>query len=310
LICLFCIPGVSSLASPSIIFVHIGSCFPSYLYDAVGQALLFNPTSTIYVIGNEQAFETQKYPLNVTPVTCESLKPSNEHLQFLKTSTLNKSFRNGFWRKATERFFYLYECIKAYQLTDVFHFEYDNLIYVDLEHLLPIFQKQYKTIGAIFDTQERCVPNCMFIPHVNALYPLISFMSVQASRGMNDMNCIGLFRCLNQDKIASLPVIPEGKDLFQKQVQEPEFFWHNIEWFDSIFDGAAMGQFLGGIDPRNGPSSSGFVNQDAVYDVSRFDIRWELDEYQRKVPYLMYHGRKYPINNLHIHSKQLHRFRS
>ena len=56
-------------------------------------------------------------------------------------------------------------------------------------------------------------------------------------------------------------------------------------------------QYIGGIDPRNTPGDTrGFVNTDACYNVQG----------QYYVPFVD----GYPINNLHIHSKDLNRWKS
>jgi hypothetical protein len=39
-------------------------------------------------------------------------------------------------------------------------------------------------------------------------------------------------------------------------------------------------------------------------------LTWEKDAQGRRVPFATCNGAKYPINNLHIHSKELEKFRS
>jgi disulfide oxidoreductase YuzD len=54
----------------------------------------------------------------------------------------------------------------------------------------------------------------------------------------------------------------------------------------------------------------GFINESCVFDPSKWTFEWLLDAQGRKVPYASYHGHKWKINNLHIHSKNLAGFRS
>ena len=89
------------------------------------------------------------------------------------------------------------------------------------------------------------------------------------------------------------------------QVKNIQKYYNNIEAFQSIFDAAALGQYLGGIDPNNGPSSPGFINESCVFNPSLLSYEWINDDRGRKIPYIIFSGEKYRINNLHIHCKNL-----
>jgi len=77
-----------------------------------------------------------------------------------------------------------------------------------------------------------------------------------------------------------------------------------------LFDGAAIGQYLGGVDPRNQKSKPGFINESCVFNPSRFLFEWIKDDKGREIPYAIFKDCKYRINNLHIHSKNLAKFKS
>jgi hypothetical protein len=310
-----CLISTLSIATDySIVFVHLGDDFPAYIHDAVEQAYCFNPECAVYVIVNKEALAQQSSPLDkrATLIYCEDLPMSAAHREFLHKSTLNDSL-NGFWIKATERFFYLAEFMEHYQLTQVFHLEYDTMIYVDFHELLPIF-KTYNGIAAVFDTDTRCIPNLLYIPHHAALNHMVTFIASRAEQGLNDMQSIGLYRLTyGNEYIDSLPIIPSEYltyDSLKVDSSDPSIFYHNIDQFHSLFDGAALGQYLGGISPRNGPAVPGFINPHCVFDPSKFTFVWILDEKERKVPYIEYYKTQYRINILHIHSKNLHNFKS
>ena len=102
-------------ADYQIVFVHIGSNLPVYIIDSIEQARLFNPKASLALIANRRAVSKDKtiYKVikqsQVNIVYCEDLNPSKEHLTFLKTSTHNTRFREAFWLRTTERFFYIHE---------------------------------------------------------------------------------------------------------------------------------------------------------------------------------------------------------
>jgi hypothetical protein len=90
------------------------------------------------------------------------------------------------------------------------------------------------------------------------------------------------------------------------------FYSTAFDMFRSIFDAAAIGQYLGGIDPRNTSDSStiGFINESAVYDPRKLYLETGIDEKGRKCYYARSQMGLWRINNLHIHSKNLTEFAS
>ena len=314
------IVACSQLSGYSIIFVHLGRKIPDYLFDAVCQARLFNEYADIMVIAEQEAIDQSNDLLfnkhKITLVPCESLVRTDAHKKFNQETALSKISREGFWYKTTERFFYLDECIRQYELSEVFHMEYDNMLYVDLEELLPIFGS-YPGIAATFDSDERCIPGFIYIAHVGAIEKLINFIAEKATEGLNDMQVIALFKQQSAKEIDSLPIImPEYIKQYGlcnelgHSTKSPKDYAQYIDLFDSIFDGAAIGQYLGGIDPLNGPSSAGFVNETCLFNASKLTYSWHKDTQGRKVPFASCGEKIYRINNLHVHSKNLKEFSS
>jgi hypothetical protein len=85
------------------------------------------------------------------------------------------------------------------------------------------------------------------------------------------------------------------------------FVTRNFQKFKIIFDAAAIGQYLGGIDPKNDPNNTiGFVNETCIikYNHPNFNIQWKKCENNIEKPFL----NNIPIFNLHIHSKNLKQF--
>lgn len=302
---------------PSIVFVHLGEQIPEYLFDATAQAHLFNPTLPIIVIADQQALHNidRSQRSYITYVACEQLRVSNEHALFKKASKLDRHGREGFWFKATERFFYIDELMHQRNMQHVFHLEYDNMLYADLLSLMPVFER-YESIAATFDADNRCIPGFIYFAHADAIHQLVTYIAHAASYGLNDMEIITAFKQSNgSDQIDHLPIImPEYIDQYGLgnalgfTTMSPEKYVHNIQEFDSIFDAAALGQFLGGIDPRNGHSAPGFINETCLFNPAKLQFQWLLDDAGRKIPYAMIHEKKYRINNLHIHSKNLKAF--
>ena len=305
----------------SIIFVHIGKTLPIYVEDAVDQAALFNEECDIYLLGNLKAVSqlSKKYEkTNVTIVPIENIKKSKAHKQFIKGSKLSRSFRDGHNNHASERFFFLADFAKKENLEHIFHLENDVMLYVDLNELFPLFKMLYSNIAATFDNDSRCVPGFIYFKNKDSLEHLTNFMQKEAALDHNDMEAIACYsEYYNAEYIDHLPITVKDYELDYPMVSITGLksshkykYQNHIELFKSLFDAAAFGQYLGGIDPRNGPSEVGYVNVDCLINPRHFSYTWEADKKKRMVPYVSYKGHKYRLNNLHIHSKELCKFSS
>lgn len=316
LLCILCYFPVST---PNIIYVHLGPSIPTYIFTSINQAHLFNPTTPIYLIANQQALHLcpEESLKNSIPILAESLKTSSFHALFNKKTVLDNKQRDGLWRKSTERFFYIHELMLQNSLESAIHLESDNMLYVSI-HELQHGLSSYNGIGAVFDHDNRCIPSLVYIAHTDAIEHLVKFIAEKAHLGKNDMQILALYRNSYSEKyIDNLPlIIPDFTNdhaLINTQKQStkyPNRYINNFASFNSIFDAAALGQYLGGIDPRNGISKPGFINETCLFNPSYFSYEWHTDTKGRKIPFICYQGKSYRINNLHIHSKNLESFKS
>lgn len=302
----------------NLVFIHIGKSIPSYVETAINQARNFNPDCQIILIANNEALKKLNSNLrskNVVYTPCESLPMTPQHLAFRKTT----NWANGFWRFTCERFLYLHDLMEYLNLECVFHLENDNMLYVNLGSLLPIFQTYYPGIAATFDNDQRCIPGFIFVSNKNVMRRLADFFSKLARKSYTDMQTIALFKDANGSEVIDyLPIIPETypetHPLISESghtVEKKERFFNHIELFCSIFDAAAIGQYLGGIDANmHGVSNPGFINESSIFNPSFFDYEWIKDPEGRKVPFAVFGNKKYRINNIHVHSKNLDLFAS
>ena len=92
---------------------------------------------------------------------------------------------------------------------------------------------------------------------------------------------------------------------------EPAKYSLNFEKFKSIFDGAAIGQYLGGIDAgEKADLHVGFINESCVFNCSKLSFEWRKDDDGRYIPVCIYEDEIFVVNTLHIHSKDPRRFYS
>lgn len=301
-------------ASPlSIVFVHVGKKLPVYIGDALAQARLFNEDASIILIANRAALETlgeRDLDKQIILVEIEKLTPTKDHMVFKQTSVLSDKPRDGYLRYATERFFYIHELMLEYELTNVFQLETDNMLYVNLEKLLHIFIQHYKGMGAIFDNPTRCIPSFIYFADASAAHSLTHFLTVLAKTGKNDMELLASYKNrYGPEVVDALPIISETYLVDHVSSSSLSYSRH-LELFQSVFDGAALGQYLGGTNVNNVPLGPGFINETCIFNPSLLVHKWELDDRGRKVPFIVYKNEQYRVNNLHIHSKNLKNFSS
>lgn len=302
----------------SIVFIHIGEKLPPHLETAVCQARLFNKECSIILIANQKALtdlSPQLQQQDLLIVSCESLPQTPEHIKYRKNTVREK----GLWRYSSERFLYLHDLAVKYQLSNIFHLENDNMLYVNLQELLPIFQTQYQGIGATFDSDERCIAGFIYLPNPDSTKRLAAYFAKQAKYGDFDMFVLAHYKDSTAPSVIDhLPIIPDLystlyplKSLSGLTVKNPALFSNHIDLFQSIFDAAAIGQYLGGGDIFYFPSTKpGFINECCIFNPSYFTYQWIEDTEGRRVPYAFLNDKSYRINNLHVHSKELFKFSS
>jgi hypothetical protein len=268
--------------------------FQEYILDNIQQLINLGHTN-IYVITNK-CFNTY-FSQFETQIILVDPNELDESYHFIEKTTLDKTFRNGFWALTSLRFFYIYEFMKKYEITDVVHIENDVLLYHNCDKLMDKFDKNYMYIP--FDTFQRNIASIMYIPNSEVFKRIMDGYDFNK----NDMENFSNIK-KKTGLIQNLPIFTEQNAI----TKEEKFVSENFATFSCIFDAAAIGQYLGGIDPKNDPNdTTGFVNETCVIKYNRFRIWFEECETGKK-PYILINGTKYEIFNLHIHCKNLKKF--
>jgi hypothetical protein len=261
----------------SIILICLDN-FQDYIVDNIKQLLLLKYNITVIISDNLASYF--KDIENIKIVLTNEL----DDYGYNSRSHLDKNFRGGFWRLASQRLFYLYSYLKKENLTNILHIENDVMIYNNIE--VPDKSK----IWLVMDSENRCIPSIVFIPSFDKMTSLISNYMYDK----NDMENLAHFYKHNKNICEKFPIINTDD---------------NFSNLNNIFDGAAIGQYLGGVDARNIPGDTrGFVNETCIVDYSKYKFIWKFDGLYK--PYIIINDIDIPIVNLHIHSKNLYKFNS
>jgi len=270
--------------------------FQEYILVNIEQLITLGHEN-IYIITNASFFSHySEYRDKIKLINSDELQESYD---FFSKTRLDKHFRNGFWTLTSLRFFYIYEFMRKYGVNDVIHLENDVLIYYHCNSILHLFDKRF--VYMPFDTFTRNIASIMYIPSHEVFKSVLDHYDFNK----NDMENFSIIQ-RNTKLVQNLPIFPYHNDSDKKV----KFVSTNFDVFDFIFDAAALGQFVGGIDPRNDPRNTiGFVNETCVIRFDVYKLWFENDpEDGLKKPYLEIDNKKYRIYNLHIHSKRLKNF--
>lgn len=326
----------------NLVLIHVGNTLPEYIYDCLYQCLLINHYNCkIYVIINDSNIKTFKENLllfdfnlymksefnynNIIEIIPLSIldKQEDENFEMYKNVIKDQynnisNFRDGFWISTTSRFYYISKLMKLFQLSNVFHIENDIMMYESFNNLYNYIKQsvleEINKICMIKDSPNRVIPSLLFFPNFLSIEKLTLFMTDKfknSNQFLNDMNLLGTFQ-----ETIELPI-----DIYNSNVK-------------IIFDGAALGQYLGGVDYKNLPNpnellvqfnnpSKGFINETCVVKPNKFEfINRKVIFDHIQIPIIIPLCSNPEINkinnkiilskiaNLHIHSKQLNEFSS
>jgi hypothetical protein len=150
-----------------------------------------------------------------------------------------------------------------------------------------------------FDTFTRNIASIIYIPDHNIFKNILD----NYDKDNNDMyNFSSIMK--NTNLINTFPIFIEN----ELENNEYQFVTKNFNKFKFIFDAAAIGQYLGGVDKRNNPNNTvGFINETCIIKYNLYNILF-LDNENSKKPFISIKNKLIPIFNLHIHSKDLDKF--
>jgi len=278
------------------------------------------PTHLKYCIEQYYKFNDEKLTLltnrnNLNKVENVDIVPIEEYYsdKITEFNSLYNYDSNNFWSVTATRLFYIENFMKKNDIDDVFHFENDVLIYENISDIKNKFVELYKNIAITTGGVDKSMTGFMFIKNYESLSLMTDFfietlrkygvVGTQRKYGMDMVNEMTLMKFYGvekgEDYITNLPILPTGE------------FSKHFESFDSLFDPASWGQFVGGT--RNeGPGakpSDHYIGQMLINN-PEYNVIWKVDGKNRKIPYFKFGDKEVRINNLHIHSKNLKKYMS
>ena len=266
--------------------------FQEYILDAIQCLRKFNNHKIVVLTDCVMINIFQER--NIKVVAVEGFMPSYKEYK----AGLTNTFRDGFWQLALYRFKILQAYMRHHKKQSIIHIENDVLVYKNLSELN---LSNSNKILLTMDSKTRCIPGIMYIPTFEILQTCLDHFK----DNLNDMENWG--RCYNE-----LPHLVDTLPIFLPDNNSPDLMdiTKNYAQFNCIFDAAAIGQYVGGVDPRNAKGdTTGFVNETCLVNYSKYNIIWKTDATSNMLaPFLQVNSHDIPIVNLHIHCKDLKKF--
>lgn len=309
----------------NLILVHFGDTAKSTIIESLFQTLLFNDkTLDIHILVEKQnvnrittnvdSLSNTNYSDSIPKIHIHALETylTNDYYTLVKNAKTKSldSFRNGFWIHTTSRFILIDKFVLDHNLQDVFHIENDVMMYQSFKKIIQVYSNTTDSgIWYIRDSPNRVIPSIVFFKSHKDTSRLVKHIvqeTLARKQFVNDMDLLGSYSI----DCFELPTSPGQCPM--------------------IFDGAAIGQYLGGIDCRNLDlkdtfenklvcfnRTEKFVNETSVFkpDTAEYSRKRVLLTTDSSVPLDIYICKKrglgtYPIANIHVHSKMMWKFSS
>ena len=269
-----------------VVFVHIGANSTPTLFNVAEVARQSLPRAEICLISDQKNL-LRDFPGSIFQYDPTVVEPFIS--SFLKRNRELENVAGGYWINTIRRLFALIQVARLNPDETIIHLESDVYLYADEDDLNKYeFERDLVSYPRLSPT--RGIASILYSPDLKTLAKFLQDLKTmlsQDSKIENDMDLLGC--ALNMDLAKELPSVP-GKDEIPTKTK-------------FIFDGAAIGQYLLGVDPvhTSGSVISGFQNSD--YPIELSSLNWSISS-DNKIN-IGYKDRNYKLLSIHAHSKEL-----
>lgn len=267
------------------VFVYMGNQVPNYMAQNILRTsrLFLQPVHLI--VDDETVFGGRdRFPnIQLYTISSKNLQKVDDFLAH------DFSFRGGFWFHSFNRLLLLQEFHQRYFPDEsIIHLEGDMLLFPSF----PFAQVSGDKLSWFNNGDDEDVASIIFSPNAKETSWLCKQLVevAQTDSRVTDMSALNRIRKKNMERIDNFRDIAALQDITE---------------FEGIFDGAPLGQWLCGMDPRN-TFGMKFLHENNSSWSGRFgdlmkNIEFKLDvKSNLKVKYQDKH---FFVHSLHVHSK-------
>jgi len=285
------------------VVVHLGA-LPDYTYRNLELAVTHLPNFDTILVVDKRLHRT---PTNVTVVQLDDLVTQQQVDAIriaLKQQGIDPNWRKGYWAQVFLRFLVLKELTRQLdQSLPMIQIESDVISFLTPELIEPLKVSVGDLCGMPFIDAETAGPGLMFAKHPAAMGNVCQFVLDRLESRLEVSDMKSLARAVQEGLVSELPSMP-GEFGPRINVQVGQQSDNALV----LFDAAAVGQYLFGIDPRNnnGIRVPGYRERRGDIDPGVWR-NWAILQCADGIERISceVEDKRVVFGNLHIHSKQL-----
>ena len=239
------------------------------------------------------------------PINVRKIDFKDNHLTKLIETKLShpKEFRNNFWFSALIRIYALAQFAES-ERESILHIESDVIVSKDFP--FSKFEQLKFDMAYPIVSEEKAIPSLIFLKPTEITQTLSKelILQLEENSNLNDMVFLRKIYDKYSKLILPLPIGPiiNLKEFTPTNILDSMDF--AITYFGGYFDGADIGQFIFGDDPRNhrGISYLRKINTDNYLDVRVINFKFSRNRDFLSITSL--EEKQIPVFCLHIHSKR------
>lgn len=282
---------ISTELKAPIIIVWVGK-LPKWFAQPMFFIRANNPDRRVYFLT-----DSSYVPLSSDIATIITLNKA--YVAKIRDKLPSLQYGGNFWKYCSIRLFILEEFVRNRDIREFFHAELDNAIF-DLDGLSDKLNSYGKGLFVPRDAINRAIASLIYCNRVASLSELVNLYD-SPNPPQHDMDALGMYSIRYETFFHSLPT---------ESFYENSSRWHILspQNLDGIFDAAAIGQYLLGIDPihcRFKPCKNGFINENCKIDFTSVEF---VAEESKIFIYFKDRNASFQLYNIHLHSKNFAAF--
>jgi hypothetical protein len=283
----------------NILFAHFDTPIPKYLENNLIRCKNLFPSHSVILLTNVN-YKLKKF----NGINIVKYFPSKNWEMVKNNLNHSHEFRKNFWFLSLGRLIAISEFVIANN-AEVLHIESDVLISKDFP--FEAFSQGDPEILFPQVSESRSIASTLYLRNAKVANELIDFIKVNSTEDsyITDMKVLSKLSKLQAVNFRSLPSIPSNSRSLQNNhnlnLKANE---ESIKYFKGVFDGAHLGVYLFGDDPRNhrGKSKVRQVITDSFFVPQKIDFVFNLERNFLDI-YDPMTNSSIPIYSLHIHVK-------
>ena len=285
-----------------LLYVHLGLAECSHLLSSIERTHTLFPQYQLHLVVSP-GFKISEFP---SYLEIHTYVASEETEEIFKEFAHDTHFRQGFWRFSLERILAIKVVHDTFPGDSILHIESDVLLmpnfpFTEISLSNNLMWNAYNS--------DHDVSALLFSPNSNSTENLILRIKLKliVNPNLTDMTVLNeIWRNSELQVMHFSSIHPSLPEMINPKAEE--YAGSEISsGYGGIFDGAAIGMWLFGHDPKNNYGKS-IIHSNLVIEsgnsyVDPSSVNYELDASGNLFAISKETNRKVPIWNLHIHSK-------